>query len=163
MNMSNLTEHKCAGKCPEFKGEQCHHCLIQQIEKREFELGVAPDSAYVKCGTSQVIDCTGISSKKVELQFKVGDVVVTTSPEFNDDLLIVTLILDRPHLLHPCAFLEDPKGEPKLRGFPILRHATTAELKAKKRLPPPAALLVSGLNDVEKYHQRAIAAQGEVS
>lgn len=28
MNMSNLTEHKCAGKCPEFKGEQCHHCLI---------------------------------------------------------------------------------------------------------------------------------------
>lgn len=132
--MSNLTEHKCAGKCPEFKGEQCHHCLIQQIEKREFELGVAPDSAYVKCGTSQVIDCTGISSKKVELQFKVGDVVVTTSPEFNDDLLIVTLILDKPHLLHPCAFLEDPKGEPKLRGFPILRHATPAELKAKKRL-----------------------------
>ncbi len=28
MNMSNLTEHKCAGKCPEFKGEQCDHCLI---------------------------------------------------------------------------------------------------------------------------------------
>lgn len=26
--MSNLTEHKCAGKCPEFKTEQCHHCLI---------------------------------------------------------------------------------------------------------------------------------------
>ena len=44
--MSNLTEHKCAGKCPEFKGEQCHHCLIQQIEKREFDLGIAPDSAY---------------------------------------------------------------------------------------------------------------------
>lgn len=39
MNMSNLTEHKCAGKCPEFKGEQCNHCLVQQIEKREFELG----------------------------------------------------------------------------------------------------------------------------
>ncbi|KXZ74209.1 hypothetical protein AVENLUH5627_00144 [Acinetobacter venetianus] len=44
--MSNLTEHKCAGKCPEFRGEQCHHCLIAQVEKREFELGVAPDSAY---------------------------------------------------------------------------------------------------------------------
>ena len=26
--MSNLTEHKCAGKCPEFKTEQCNHCLI---------------------------------------------------------------------------------------------------------------------------------------
>ncbi|MGY5392050.1 hypothetical protein [Acinetobacter colistiniresistens] len=30
--MSNLTEHKCAGKCPEFKGEQCHHCLIIEGE-----------------------------------------------------------------------------------------------------------------------------------
>ena len=28
--MSNLTEHKCAGKCPEFKGEQCDHCLINE-------------------------------------------------------------------------------------------------------------------------------------
>ncbi len=46
--MSNLTEHKCTGKCPEFKGEQCNHCLIQQIEKREFDLGLAPDEAYVK-------------------------------------------------------------------------------------------------------------------
>ena len=26
--MTNLTEHKCAGKCPEFNGEQCNHCLI---------------------------------------------------------------------------------------------------------------------------------------
>ena len=32
MNMSNLTEHKCAGKCPEFKEEQCHHCLIAEGE-----------------------------------------------------------------------------------------------------------------------------------
>lgn len=32
MNMGNLTEHKCAGKCPEFKGEQCHHCLIAEGE-----------------------------------------------------------------------------------------------------------------------------------
>ena len=46
--MTNLTEHKCKGNCPEFKGEQCKHCLVQQIEKREFELGVAPDAVYVK-------------------------------------------------------------------------------------------------------------------
>lgn len=26
--MTNLTEHKCKGKCPEFKGEQCTHCLV---------------------------------------------------------------------------------------------------------------------------------------
>ncbi|AYO54416.1 hypothetical protein [Acinetobacter wuhouensis] len=75
--MSNLTEHQCKGKCPEFKEEQCNHCLVQdfgakqwfdmpnhhlleqsqacsleQIEKREFDLGLAPDEAYVKCGES---------------------------------------------------------------------------------------------------------------
>lgn len=30
--MTNLTEHKCAGKCPEFNGEQCNHCLIAEGE-----------------------------------------------------------------------------------------------------------------------------------
>ena len=48
--MANLTEHQCKGKCPEFKKEQCNHCLIAQVEKREFDLGLAPDDAYVKCG-----------------------------------------------------------------------------------------------------------------
>lgn len=32
MNYQILAEHKCKGKCPEFKSEQCRHCLIQQIE-----------------------------------------------------------------------------------------------------------------------------------
>lgn len=26
--MTNLTNHPCAGKCSEYKGEQCKHCLI---------------------------------------------------------------------------------------------------------------------------------------
>ncbi|GAA5003497.1 hypothetical protein GCM10023206_07320 [Acinetobacter puyangensis] len=26
--MTNLTEHKSAGKCPEYRDEQCKHCLI---------------------------------------------------------------------------------------------------------------------------------------
>ncbi|MDU6055915.1 MAG: hypothetical protein E6667_06910 [Acinetobacter junii] len=26
--MNNLTEHKCKGKCPKFKEEQCNHCLV---------------------------------------------------------------------------------------------------------------------------------------
>lgn len=36
--MTNLTQHKRKGKCPEYKNEQCRHCLIpshsdlQQIE-----------------------------------------------------------------------------------------------------------------------------------
>ena len=41
--MSNLTEHKCAGKCPEFKGEQCHHCLIpgnSEIPNSSYVIGV---------------------------------------------------------------------------------------------------------------------------
>lgn len=50
--MSNL--HPCKGKCSEFKSEQCRNCLVQDIEKREFELGVAPDDAYVKGGQNGV-------------------------------------------------------------------------------------------------------------
>lgn len=50
--MSDL--HPCKGKCSEFKNEQCHTCLIQDIEKREFELGVAPEDAYVKGGQDNV-------------------------------------------------------------------------------------------------------------
>lgn len=38
--MSNLTEHKCAGKCPEFNGEQCHHCLVSNHSE-------IPNSSYV--------------------------------------------------------------------------------------------------------------------
>ena len=40
--MSNLAEHKCAGKCPEFKGEQCNHCLVPDMSDSEF-----PKSSYV--------------------------------------------------------------------------------------------------------------------
>ena len=161
--MTNLTEHQCKGKCPEFKKEQCNHCLIAQVEKREFDLGLAPDDAYVKCAISQTIGCTGISSNKADLQFKVGDVVIVSSPEFNDDLLTITLILDKPHFAHPCAFVMRPDGSTDLFGFTILRLATTSELKAKKRLDAPVALFVSNLDDVEMYHRRAVAQQGEVS
>lgn len=141
--MSNLTEHKCAGKCPEFKGDQCHHCLIQQIEKREFELGVAPEDAYVKCGTSQVIDCTGISSKKVELRFKAGEVVVTASPEFKvgDWVVLANTISTEPSLAQILKtdgrwsivkWLEDDT-ESNIR-LDFLRHATPEEINAGHRL-----------------------------
>jgi hypothetical protein len=40
MNMrTNLTQHKCKGKCPEFKGEQCNHCLVSQDEMGELQMG----------------------------------------------------------------------------------------------------------------------------
>lgn len=46
---SNLSQHPCENKCTKFDGEQCKTCLIQDLEKKEFSLGLAPDSEYVKC------------------------------------------------------------------------------------------------------------------
>ena len=141
--MSNLTEHKCAGKCQEFKGDQCHHCLIQQIEKREFELGVALEDAYVKCGTSQVIDCTGISSKKVELRFKAGEVVVTASPEFKGgDWVVLANSVSRESSLAQILKTDgrwsiikwlDDNTESNVR-LDFLRHATDEEIAAGRRI-----------------------------
>lgn len=105
--MTNLTEHKCKGKCPEFKGEQCNHCLV-------------PDSNYSEIPNS--------------LDFAVGDVVVITNHKFSDDLHTVVLVMNKPCFIHPCVFVEDSKGNPDLFGASLLRHASTVELNAKRRL-----------------------------
>ena len=39
MNNTNLTQHKCKGKCPEFKGEQCNHCLVSEVEMGVMQMG----------------------------------------------------------------------------------------------------------------------------
>lgn len=106
--MSNLTEHKCAGKCPEFNGEQCNHCLIAQVEKREFELGVAPDDAYVKTAED----------------FIAGDVVVFIDALKPDHLMTVHKVQDDGILLD---------GNRKFALAHLLRHANTHELRNKKR------------------------------
>ena len=116
MNMSNLTEHKCAGKCPEFKGEQCHHCLIQQIEKREFELGLAPDDAYVKTISVEATTCSN---------FVKGDTVVFIDAFMPNDLMTV-------HKVQGDGILLD--GNRKFALAHLLRHASTVELNAKRRL-----------------------------
>ena len=41
----------------------------------------------------------------------------------------------------------------------VIRSASPAELKAKRRLDEPVALFVSGLSDEDKYLRRAIGAQ----
>ncbi|MCG2572268.1 hypothetical protein LVY74_01685 [Acinetobacter sp. ME22] len=123
-------EHPCLGKCTEFKTESCGTCLVQQIET---------------CGLT--------SMPLIHENFVVDDVVVIVDPRFADDLFVVTAVVSKPHFLYPCACVEDSSGNKDLFGFTILRRATTAELKAKKRLLP----------DVEKHHQRALEAQGEVS
>lgn len=43
-----MNQHPCQDKCPNFTDEQCCHCLIKDIETAEFNLGLAPDSHYVK-------------------------------------------------------------------------------------------------------------------
>jgi hypothetical protein len=43
-----MNNHPCQDKCSDFKDEQCRTCLIKEIEAREFDLGVAPDEAYIK-------------------------------------------------------------------------------------------------------------------
>lgn len=115
MNKSNLTEHQCKGKCPEFKSEQCNHCLVTQVEKREFELGVAPDEAYVKTTTSEPISS----------DFVKGDTVVFIDAFMPDDLMTVH------HVQNDGVLLD---GNRKFALADLLRHATTVELNAKRRL-----------------------------
>lgn len=115
MNNSNLTEHKCAGKCPEFKGEQCNHCLVQQIEKREFELGLAPDEAYVKTTLLE----------QESSDFLEGDTVVFIDNFMPNDLMTV-------HKVQGDGILLD--GNRKFALAHLLRHASTVELNAKRRL-----------------------------
>lgn len=107
--MSNLTEHKCAGKCPEFKTEQCNHCLIAQVEKREFDLGLAPDDAYVKTAED----------------FIAGDVVVFIDALKPDHLMTV-------HKVQGDGVLLD--GNRNFALAHLIRHANVAELGVKRRL-----------------------------
>ena len=113
--MNNLTEHKCAGKCPEFKGEQCHHCLVQHIEKREFELGLAPDESYVKTTVLQ----------QESSDFLEGDTVVFVDAFMPEELMTV-------HKVQGDGILLD--GNRKFALAHLLRHASTVELNAKRRL-----------------------------
>ena len=114
--MTNLTEHQCKGKCPEFKKEQCHHCLIQQIEKREFDLGLAPDDAYVKTISVIAIKCS---------DFLKGDTVVFVDAFMPDHLMTV-------HKVQGDGILLD--GNRKFALIHLLRHASTVELNTKRRL-----------------------------
>ena len=125
MNNSNLTQHKCKGKCPEFKEEQCNHCLVAQVEKREFELGVAPDEAYVKTIPLQN-----------SLDFLQGDTVVLIAP-----VTLVNRTFDTGDLLS-VEYITSLGGIGVTTNGVIVvvvdpvevRHATTLELKLKRRL-----------------------------
>lgn len=125
MNNSNLTQHKCQGKCPEFKEEQCNHCLVAQVEKREFELGVAPDDAYVKTTPLQN-----------SLGFLQGDTVVLIAPVTLVDRVFDTADLLSVEYLTPLGGIGiTTNGVIVVVVDPTeIRHATTLELKLKRRL-----------------------------
>lgn len=44
----NLAQYQYIDKCKDLSEQHAENTLIQEIEKREFELGLAPDDAYVK-------------------------------------------------------------------------------------------------------------------
>lgn len=112
MNMKpNIPKHPCANKCTEFKDEQCKTCLVQQIEDREFQLGVAPDEAYVKILIQEYLP---------------GDVVVYLEPQMTAELrTVVGVFPDR-------IIVSDSKG--RFANGAGIRPATTAEIQANRRL-----------------------------
>lgn len=109
----NISKHPCAGKCTEFKDEQCKTCLVREIEKREFELDVAPDQAYVKT------------------TFKMDDLIVKISGD--DDALYVFAIFST---VNPdYCYIGEPYAEDgEMIHIDEIRLASTAEIQANRRL-----------------------------
>ena len=113
MKNSNLPQHPCAGKCTEFKNEQCKTCLVRDIEKREFDLGVAPDEAYVKAG------------------FKMDDMIVKISS--NDNTLYAFAIYSTA--LSGYCYIGEPYAEDgEMVHINQIRLATASEIQADRRL-----------------------------
>lgn len=142
---TNLPQHPCANKCTNFRDEQCHACLIQQVEQREFELGIAPEDAYVK------------------YDFVMGDVVVSTgaSNHLSNDWLWLVLKVEADQIR--VARINPDKTISTRFCFWIsptdIRTASSAERKAKSRIGEPVAFFVSASNDEERHLNRAIGAQ----
>ncbi|MGC3818619.1 hypothetical protein [Acinetobacter sp. G11] len=114
---TKLPQHPCANKCTNCKEEQCNTCLVQQIEKREFNLGLALDDAYV------------------QYDFIKGDVVVYSHRIADNNLETVeAFVLDEYYRLDSGQIIHKDD----------IQLASPAELKAKRRLDQPIALFVSG-------------------
>ena len=116
MNKLNLTQHPCTNKCSNFKDEQCAQCLIVQLDRREFDLGLAPDDAYVKTISVEATTCS---------DFVKGDTVVFVDPLKPDDLMTV-------HKAQGNSVLLD--GNRNFALNHLIRSASVAELNAKRRL-----------------------------
>lgn len=114
----NLPQHPCAGKCQRFTDEQCKTCLVQQIEDREFQMGLAPDEAYVKTLVQEYLP---------------GDLVVLTPAGTKDELLE---IINHKYMkdLYRVKVLSSGACGPVFKND--IRPATVAEIQANRRLTP---------------------------
>lgn len=118
--MSNLTEHKCAGKCPEYKDEQCKTCLIPcNSDEKEICLS---NSAKNETQTDLSVESGS--------QFKVGDKVIRLD---NESKHIYSIQKIENELITVVR-----RFRHKTYGFWVtnveLRHATDAEIKAGHRI-----------------------------
>ena len=121
MNNLNLSQHPCANKCSNFKEDQCNPCLVAQVEKREFELGVAPDDAYVKTMPLE-------SSS----DFLAGDTVVIIDHNATNFIFTVTNV--NGDFLGDWVDMVDDQNMKWISGTKFIRPASVAELQAKRRL-----------------------------
>ncbi|MCF0265504.1 hypothetical protein KW868_13700 [Acinetobacter guillouiae] len=122
----NLPQHPCAGKCQRFTDEQCKTCLDQKIEDREFQLGVAPDEAYVKTLVQEYLP---------------GDVVCITEawrPNTNNLYVFENVSGDTAQVSLFASGISRTMAI--AAGFCVsiknIRHATAAEIHANRRLTP---------------------------
>lgn len=142
MNLPQETADKKANECKRLMDPISQ---LQQIEKQEFDLGLAPDEAYVK------------------YDFVMGDVVVSTgsSIHLSNDWLWLVLKVEADQIR--VARINPDKTISTRFCFWIspqdIRTASSAERKAKCRIGEPVALFVSASSDEERHLNRAIGAQ----
>ncbi|MGD9699568.1 hypothetical protein [Acinetobacter sp.] len=114
---TNLTQQTAKKKAGECKKLQVPMSELQHIEKQEFDLGLAPDDAYVK------------------YDFLKGDVVVYSHRIADNSLETVEAFV-------PDEYYRLDSGQ--IIHKDDIQLASPAELKAKHRLDQPIALFVSG-------------------
>lgn len=106
VNKTNLTQHPCANKCSNFKEEQFKQCLVQ-----------------INCYQDE--DLSMGARTIIESDFAKGDTVVFIDAFMPDHLMTI-------HKVQGEGILLD--GNHKFALAHLIRHASTVELNAKRRL-----------------------------
>lgn len=105
MNMTtNISKHPCTNKCPNFKDEQCNHCLITAN---------SPELAPINC------------------DFLIDDVVVKIHGD-DDTLYVFAMQSEINPIFGYIGEPDAERGE--CIALADIRHATVAEIQANRRL-----------------------------